>query len=66
MQNLVGRTGNTEHYVLQVLIHFNALAESLGVNDYGMHQYLMAYLKTGPNRDRNPEEAAKLPVASFQ
>jgi uncharacterized protein YciI len=39
------------------------LAESLGADDYGMRQYVMAYLKAGPNRDRSPEEAADLQAA---
>ena len=39
------------------------LAESLGADDYGMRQYVMAYLKAGPNRDRPPEEAAELQAA---
>lgn len=37
-----------------------ALADSLGADDYGMKQYVMAFLKAGPNRDRSPEEAAAL------
>lgn len=37
-----------------------ALADSLGADDYGMKPYVMAFLKAGPNRDRSPEEAAAL------
>ncbi len=37
-----------------------ALAEQLQADDYGMHQYVMAFLKAGPNRDQSPEEAEKL------
>lgn len=40
-----------------------ALAKALGADDYGMKQYVMAFLKAGPNRDRTPEEAAKLQKA---
>lgn len=40
-----------------------ALAKTLGADDYGMKQYVMAFLKAGPNRDRTPEEAAKLQKA---
>lgn len=36
------------------------LADSLGADEYGMKQYVMAFLKAGPNRDRTPEEAAAL------
>ena len=27
------------------------LAEKLGADDYGMHQYVIAFLKRGPNRE---------------
>lgn len=40
-----------------------ALAQALGADEYGMKQYVMALLKAGPNRDRTPEEAAKLQKA---
>ena len=37
-----------------------ALAKELGADDYGMKQYVMAFLKAGHNRDRTPAEAAEL------
>lgn len=37
-----------------------ALADSLGADEYGMKTYVMAFLKRGPNRDRTPEESARL------
>ena len=40
-----------------------ALAEKVGADPYGMKQYVMAFLKAGPNRDRSPEEAAELQKA---
>lgn len=40
-----------------------ALAEKYGADDYGMRQYVIAFLKSGPNRDRSPEEAQKLQAA---
>lgn len=40
-----------------------ALANKLGADEYGMHQYVMAFLKKGPNRDRTEEEAQKLQKA---
>lgn len=41
--------------------NFNAeLAKELSADDYGMHQYVMAFLKAGPNRTNDKEEAAKL------
>lgn len=46
--------GNTE-------TSYNAdLASELGADPYGMKQYVMAFLKKGPNRDRPAEEAAAL------
>ncbi len=36
------------------------LAEELGADEYGMKQYIMAFLKKGPNRDLSAEEASKL------
>ncbi len=36
------------------------LAYELGADEYGMRQYVFAYLKRGPNRDMEPEEAEAL------
>jgi len=36
------------------------LAKSLGADQYGMHQYVIAFLKTGPNHDQDPVAAARL------
>lgn len=33
------------------------LAQRLGADDYGMRQYVMAFLKKGPNRPEDPKEA---------
>lgn len=41
-------------------IYNEALALELGADDYGMRKYVMAYLKVGPNRTTDKEEAAKL------
>src|SRR5262245_44581838 len=40
-----------------------ALAARLGADDNGMKVYVMAFLKSGPNRDRPREEAQKLQAA---
>lgn len=37
-----------------------ALAKKLKADDYGMRTYVMAFLKSGPNRSRTPEEAQNL------
>ena len=39
------------------------LAERLGADDYGMAQYVMAFLKKGPNRSTDSTEVAKLQAA---
>jgi len=36
------------------------LATKLGADDYGMHHYVMALLKSGPNRDQDSVTAAQL------
>ncbi|MCE9678427.1 YciI family protein [Shewanella sp. AS1] len=40
-----------------------ALATELGADDYGMKQYVMAFLKRGPNRDQDAKEANALQAA---
>ncbi len=41
-------------------------AERLGADRYGMKKYVMAFLKKGPNRDQDPEEAASLQKAHLK
>jgi uncharacterized protein YciI len=36
------------------------MAAQLGADDYGMRQYVMAFLKAGPNRDQDSATAANL------
>ncbi|MDB2657366.1 YciI family protein [Crocinitomicaceae bacterium] len=38
-------------------------AQKLGADDYGMRSYVMAFLKSGPNRDQTEEEAQELQAA---
>ena len=38
----------------------STLAAEFGADDYGMKSYVMAFLKAGPNRSSDPEEAARL------
>jgi uncharacterized protein YciI len=37
-----------------------ALAEKLGADEYGMKQYVLAFLKSGPTRSQSEEEARRL------
>jgi uncharacterized protein len=43
-----------------------ALAKKLGADDYGMRQYVMAFLKTGPTKITDKAEMAKLQKAHMQ
>jgi len=36
------------------------LASELGADNYGMKQYVIAFLKAGPNRDMDEDEAIKI------
>ena len=42
------------------------LAKECGADEYGMRQYVMAFLKRGPNRDRDSLEAAQLQRAHLE
>ena len=61
-------TASTENTIeLPIEITFDSLrAAKVGADDYGMHQYVMALLKRGPNRDRSAEEATKLQAAHME
>ena len=43
-----------------------ALAQKLGADDYGMRQYVMAFLKKGPNRSSDAATAQALQKAHLQ
>lgn len=45
------------------VIYDSVLARQAGADDYGMKTYFMAFLKSGPNRTREKEEAARLQQA---
>lgn len=38
----------------------SVLAKELGADDYGMKKYVMAFLKSGPNKSEDKSEGAKL------
>ena len=42
------------------------LADQLGADEYGMSQYVMAFLKAGPNRDQDSTQAAELQKAHME
>ncbi|MGB2870122.1 MAG: YciI family protein [Bacteroidota bacterium] len=43
-----------------------ALATRLGADEYGMKQYVMAFLKAGPHRDQDSATAANLQKAHLK
>ncbi|MHB1277156.1 MAG: YciI family protein [Bacteroidia bacterium] len=42
------------------VLYDSALAAKYGADKYGMKRYVMAFLKRGPNRNQDPEEAKRL------
>ena len=61
-QNMKETPGQTT-IVTDEITYDSTLAAQLGADDYGMKQYVMAYLKAGPNRDQDSLTAAKLQEA---
>ena len=43
-----------------------ALAKKLGADDYGMRQYVMAFLKSGPTKITDKAEMTKLQMAHLE
>ncbi len=58
-----GQANDQKEEAMKITEYDAALAEKLGADDYGMRQYVMAFLKAGPNRDRTEEEARELQAA---
>ena len=49
---------------LDEVVQFDSvLAQKLGADDYGMSQFVMAFLKSGPNRPSDPKKAEELQAA---
>ncbi len=44
----------------------SALAQQYGADDYGMKQFIIAYLKEGPNRDQDSTEAVEIQQAHME
>ncbi len=49
--------------VLSEPVFDSVLAAKYGADKYGMKRYVMAFLKRGPNRNQDPEEATRLQAA---
>ena len=52
-------TTGTERATMEATYN-DELATRLGADDYGMRTYVVAFLKAGPSRSQNEEEAAEL------
>jgi uncharacterized protein len=48
------------------ITYHEKLATQLGADEYGMKQYVMAYLKRGPKRDQDSATAAELQKAHLE
>ena len=46
-----------------ISVYDSVLAEKLGADEYGMRSYVIAFLKTGPNRDQDSATAVELQKA---
>ncbi len=44
----------------------STLAQKLGADEYGMRQYIMAFLKKGPNRSQNSAQRAEIQKAHLK
>lgn len=54
-QNVPQTTKTEQQSTFDIELH-----TELGADDYGMRKYVMAFLKAGPNRDMNEEEAMEI------
>lgn len=56
-------TSSSMEEVATVETYDSVLANRLGADEYGMHQYVMAFLKKGPNRSLDSADAMNLQLA---
>ncbi len=57
---MTAMTGQTTADGSQPAAYDSVLATQLGADSLGMKHYVIAFLKSGPNRDQDPEAAAAL------
>jgi uncharacterized protein YciI len=62
-QEKTGQTQETRESMQDSASYDSGLARSLGADQYGMKQYVMAFLKAGPQRDQDSIQAAKIQAA---
>ena len=56
----------TKTHTNQEITYDSLLAEALEADEYGMHQYVMAFLKKGPNRSLDSVRAMELQMAHLE
>ena len=54
---------NVEKMRVTETVYDSILAQQYGADDYGMKKYVIAFLKSGPNRTEDKEKAAELQSA---
>ncbi|HTA63107.1 MAG TPA: YciI family protein [Bacteroidia bacterium] len=47
-------------------IYDSILAKKLKADEYGMHKYVMCFLKTGPNKSLSADSSKKIQIAHLQ
>lgn len=65
-QNDSDSVSATEQTVVATETYDSILAKRLGADEYGMKQYVLALLKSGPNRNQDKEASQKLMMAHLQ
>lgn len=60
------KPGSGEQQKYSKSVYDSALAKKLGADEYGMRQYVLAFLKRGPNRGQDSSTAARLQKAHME
>jgi uncharacterized protein YciI len=66
IDSVVRRGAPVEWLLNDSITYSEELAKELGADEYGMKQYVMAYLKRGPKRDQDSATAEQLQKAHLE
>lgn len=66
IDSVVEKNNNMDLLSKENLKYDSTLAAAVGADEYGMKQYVMAYLKRGPNRDQDSATADALQKAHLE
>lgn len=66
VDSVVEKTNNMDLLSKENLAYDSALAAAVGADEYGMKQYIVAYLKRGPNRNQDSATAEALQKAHLE